>query len=198
MAVKMRGLYGLVLVLFCVMVFASCAGKKGGEDLTDAASEQQRQEEAARTKADADAKKAEQARIDAERLAREKAEADRLEAQRRAQAAAEFSKVHVQFDFDSFSLTADAMRILDSKVVWLRANPGEQITVEGHCDDRGTLEYNMALGDRRAKAVKKYLADSGIVADRIATISYGEEKPLDTSKTEEAWAKNRRAQFVIR
>lgn len=198
MAAKMRGRYGWVLLMFCVMVLASCAGKTGGDDLTDTLAEQQRQEEAARLQTEAEAKKAEQARIDAERLAREKAEAERREMEQKAQAKADFFGLHVHFEFDSFVLTSEAMRMLDTKVAWLRANPTVKVTVEGHCDERGTQEYNLALGDRRARAAKKYLVDSGIAGDRVATISYGEERPLDGAKTEAAWAQNRRAQFVIR
>ncbi|MDY0163746.1 peptidoglycan-associated lipoprotein Pal [Desulfobotulus sp.] len=200
MAAKMWVRYGLVLAIFCVMVLASCAGKTGNGDLAaqQELAEQQRLEEAERVAAEERAKQEEKARIEAERLAREKAEAERREAERKAQAKAAFLDTHVHFEFDSFALTSEAMKVLDAKVVWLRANPDVKIMVEGHCDERGTREYNLALGDRRARSAKKYLVDSGIAENRIATISYGEERPLDTAKNEAAWAKNRRAQFVIR
>jgi len=77
------------------------------------------------------------------------------------------------------------------------AHTGVSVIIEGHCDERGTSEYNMALGDRRARRAKTYLVDMGIVAERLATISYGEEKPLDPRNNEEAWAKNRRGHFDI-
>lgn len=115
-----------------------------------------------------------------------------------AAARALFLSQHVPFQLDSFALSEEARETLDSKIVWLRANPGERIIVEGHCDERGTQEYNLALGDRRANAAKKYLTDSGITEDRITTISYGEEQPLDPGHNEAAWAQNRRVQFLIR
>ncbi|MCW7752749.1 peptidoglycan-associated lipoprotein Pal [Desulfobotulus sp. H1] len=194
MAAKSWVRYGLVLAVPCVMVLSSCAGKTGGTDMAEQEmAEQLQEEEAARIAAEEEARKAEEARIEAERLAREKAEAKKKE-----EAKAAFLESHVPFDFDSFALNSGAMKILDAKVVWLRNNPAVKVTVEGHCDDRGTREYNLALGDRRARSVKQYLVDSGISADRIATISYGEERPLDPAKNEAAWSKNRRAQFVIR
>jgi peptidoglycan-associated lipoprotein len=103
----------------------------------------------------------------------------------------------VHFDFDKFSLTAEAKTILKKNAEWLQKNPKTKIQVEGHCDNRGTIEYNIALGDKRATTVKKYLVALGIKADKINTISYGKERPLDSADTEEAWAKNRRANFVL-
>jgi len=101
------------------------------------------------------------------------------------------------FDFDAFDLSADARKILADKAAFLNANPDVKIRIEGNCDERGTTEYNLALGDRRAKAAMDYLVFLGIKADRISTVSYGEDKPLDPGHTEEAWAKNRRDHFVI-
>ncbi len=103
----------------------------------------------------------------------------------------------VHFDFDTFSLTEEARTTLKENTEWLKTHKSIKVQVEGHCDSRGTQEYNLALGQKRADAVRKYLADLGIGAKRLSTISYGEEKPLDSVETEEAWAKNRRAQFVI-
>ena len=80
---------------------------------------------------------------------------------------------------------------------WLRANPTATVTIEGHCDNRGTNEYNLALGDRRAYSAKIFLIDLGIAESRMQTISYGEERPLDPGENEDAWTKNRRAHFVI-
>jgi len=82
-------------------------------------------------------------------------------------------------------------------VAWMRENPGVSVLIEGHCDERGTEEYNIALGQRRAESVKMFLVDTGISASSLNTISYGEEQPLDSGKTESAWAKNRRAHFRI-
>jgi peptidoglycan-associated lipoprotein len=110
--------------------------------------------------------------------------------------AAVFDK-KVYFDFDRFDLTPDAMGALGELAAFLKANAGMQVRIEGNCDERGTNEYNLALGERRAKAAYDYLVSQGIEASRLATISYGEEKPVDPSQTEEAWAKNRRDEFVI-
>ncbi len=125
-----------------------------------------------------------------------------LEEQRiREQAAAKeknrFLNENVQFDYDSSVLSSDAKRILQDKAAYLTKHQGLSITVQGHCDERGTTEYNLGLGERRAVAVKNYLKDLGISSSRISTVSYGEENPLDPASTPAAWAKNRRAQFVI-
>jgi peptidoglycan-associated lipoprotein len=103
----------------------------------------------------------------------------------------------VYFDFDRYDVQQDAKAVLEGIASWLLKNPSTKILVEGHCDERGTNEYNLALGDRRARAVRDYLVALGIPSDRIETISYGEEKPACTEKTEECWAKNRRAHFVV-
>ena len=101
------------------------------------------------------------------------------------------------FDFDKSALREDQKAALNEGVAWLKANPGVKITVEGHCDERGTSEYNLALGERRAKAVKDYLVAGGIAADRIAAISYGKERPFVLGHDESAWKWNRRGHFVI-
>ena len=80
---------------------------------------------------------------------------------------------------------------------WLRENSGVTVTIEGHCDERGTNEYNLALGDRRADSAKAFLVDLGIAASRLTTISYGEERPLCMQQDEECWSKNRRGHFVV-
>lgn len=103
----------------------------------------------------------------------------------------------VYFAFDSFSLSADTKNQLKNNLNWLKSNPNSKVQVEGHCDEKGTVEYNMALGDRRANAVKNYLVKSGIARDRIDTISYGKERPADPGHDESAWSKNRRAVFVL-
>jgi peptidoglycan-associated lipoprotein len=108
-----------------------------------------------------------------------------------------FEANDIFFNYDAFDLSADARKILADKAAFLNAHPNMKIRIEGNCDERGTTEYNLALGDRRAKAAMDYLAFLGIKADRISTVSYGEDKPLDPSHTEEAWAKNRRDHFVI-
>jgi peptidoglycan-associated lipoprotein len=104
----------------------------------------------------------------------------------------------VFFAFDSFLLSEEAQRVLQKNAEWLRSNPEAQIVIEGHCDERGTVEYNLALGERRAQSVKDYLVNLGISADRLFTISYGKERPFVLGHTEEAWAQNRRAHFLLR
>jgi len=101
------------------------------------------------------------------------------------------------FDYDKYDIRPVDVDILKGNSTFLKKFPNMKIQIEGHCDERGTNEYNLALGERRANSTKKYLTSLGITADRISTISYGEEKPLDPGHTEEAWTKNRRANFVI-
>jgi len=103
----------------------------------------------------------------------------------------------IYFDFNKYDIRTDGREILQRNAEWLQKNPGAKIQIEGHCDERGTNEYNLALGDKRAKATKDYLVALGIASGRIQIISYGEEKPLCTEKTEDCWQKNRRSHFVI-
>ncbi len=108
-----------------------------------------------------------------------------------------FDGRNVYFDFDRHNLNADARQVLTETAAYLKENADVNLVIEGHCDERGTNEYNMALGDRRARSARDFLVNLGVDASRISTVSYGEEKPADPGKTEEAWAKNRRAQFVF-
>ena len=108
-----------------------------------------------------------------------------------------FVNEDVYFEYDRYDLLPAAQEVLRKKAEWLQRNPGVPVYVEGHCDERGTNEYNLALGDRRAESAKSFLVDLGISASRLTTISYGEERPIDSGQNEEAWAKNRRAHFVI-
>lgn len=102
----------------------------------------------------------------------------------------------INFGLDAFDIDAQARAILDSQVAWLAQYPNVRITIEGHCDERGTRDYNLALGDRRANAAKNYLAARGVSAARIATISYGKERPLALGSDDASWAQNRRAVTV--
>jgi peptidoglycan-associated lipoprotein len=102
----------------------------------------------------------------------------------------------VYFPYDKSSLEAQAKKDLAGNAEWLKARPGIKLQIEGHCDERGTIEYNVALGERRANTVKAHLVSLGIPSDRLSTISYGEEKPLVTGDSESVWTKNRRANFV--
>ncbi|MCX5881513.1 MAG: peptidoglycan-associated lipoprotein Pal [Deltaproteobacteria bacterium] len=109
-----------------------------------------------------------------------------------------FMKQDVNFAFDSAVLDATAQAILKDKAAWLKDNAAAATTIEGHCDERGTVAYNVALGERRAEAAKAFLVNLGVPAAKMTTISYGKEKPLDPAKTEAAYAKNRRAHFVLK
>ena len=101
----------------------------------------------------------------------------------------------VYFDYNSFTLSPAARQSLERNAAWLQANLDTKVTIEGHCDERGSDEYNLALGERRAVAVKRYLATLGVNAERLATISYGEERPAVAGHDERAWAQNRRAEL---
>ncbi|OQX22804.1 MAG: peptidoglycan-associated lipoprotein [Desulfobacteraceae bacterium IS3] len=103
----------------------------------------------------------------------------------------------VYFAFDSAVLSGEAKENLRRKAEWLQSNAGRSVTIEGHCDERGTNEYNIALGDRRAESAKSFLTTLGIAASRMNTVSYGEERPVDQGHGESSWAKNRRAHFVV-
>lgn len=124
---------------------------------------------------------------------------DRLQAETAARDTAKtiFVSEHVHFAFDSSVLSDQAQQILNIKADYLRAHSDMTVTVEGHCDDRGTDAYNIALGERRAESVKNFLVDLGIGTNRLNTVSYGEERPLAMGQNEASWAKNRRAQLVI-
>lgn len=181
-----------LLVAGLMMTF-SCAQKKvvdGSATVEDQATAE------AKAKAAAE----EQARLEAERIkAQELAEQlAREEAAKVAAARSRFVNQNIHFEYDSAELSSMAKMLLKEKAEWLNANPNARVTVQGHCDERGTTEYNLALGERRAQAALNYLVDLGVSASRLDMVSYGEEKPLDPAKTAEAYRKNRRAQFVIR
>jgi peptidoglycan-associated lipoprotein len=140
--------------------------------------------------------------LSAEEMARQRAiEEERIRAEAAAKQAEmmrrKFINEDVYFDYDSSAITEYAQGVLAAKAEWLRANPSSYALIEGHCDERGTNEYNLALGDRRANTVKNYLVALGISSQRLRTVSYGEERPANPAHTEEAWAKNRRAHFVL-
>ncbi len=180
----------LVLIVPAMLFTTSCAKKA----VTGTSASKMAQDEAAR-KAAEKARQEELARkraLEEQRLKEEAAQRAKMEARQ------QFENEMVHFAFDSAELDATAQDILRRKAAWLRANPDANIIIQGHCDERGTVEYNLALGDRRAKSAKNFLENLGIAASRMTTISYGEERPLDPGHNEQAWAKNRRAQFVIK
>ena len=103
----------------------------------------------------------------------------------------------VFFAYDSSAISADAAEVLNTQVKWLKKHDNVQVVVQGYCDERGTREYNLALGERRANAVKQFLVSKGVAADRVSTISYGKERPAVLGNNEAAWAQNRRAVTVV-
>ena len=117
-------------------------------------------------------------------------------------APSEFSEAReladIHFDFDRYDIRAEHATILDANAAWLKANANSLVLIEGHCDTRGTNEYNVALGDRRAKATMNYLVAHGVKSTRISIISYGEERPSCATHDEACWAKNRRAHFLLK
>lgn len=146
-----------------------------------------------------------QAQADSARRAQE--EADRVARQRAADSLAALAKsgdevkatlaMMIHFDFDKASILAGDQQTLDQKIAILQKNPSLRVQISGHCDERGSDEYNLALGNRRANAAKQYLVSHGIDASRIETISYGEERPLSPGHDEDSWAQNRRDEFTI-
>ena len=189
----------LLLVLglgAAVIAGASCGGNPPPQQATPnadsaAAAERARQDSIAAAQAAADR----QAREEAERVARQR-EADSLAAlSRSAEEVRATLAAMIHFDLDKANIRSDDMGALDQKVAILQANPNLRIRVGGHCDERGSDEYNLALGNRRAQAAKQYLVSHGIDASRIETQSWGEEKPLVDGHDETAWSQNRRDEF---
>jgi peptidoglycan-associated lipoprotein len=107
------------------------------------------------------------------------------------------SPADIFFDFDQYNIRSDAQTVLAANAAWLRSQSGKSVLIEGHCDERGTLAYNLVLGEKRAKSTKRYLEDLGIPGSRIQTTSYGEVRPFCKEHNEGCWSKNRRAHFVV-
>ncbi len=171
---KLWIILALVLVVPGLMTMVSCATQTGGQQTETTTTTPPEAPKAMAPAADASA-------------------AERAKEMARNQ----FLNENVHFAFDSAALSPRAQDVLKRKAVWLNDNPGVTVVIEGHCDERGTPEYNMALGERRAESARAYLVDTGVSSSRLRTTSYGEEKPLDPRSNEEAWAKNRRGQFRI-
>lgn len=188
----------LVLGLSVAAVATSCGGNPAPENPTPnadsaAAAERARQDSIAAAQAEADRL----AREEADRIARQR-EADSLAAlSRSAEEVRNMLATMIHFDLDRSNIRPDDMSALDQKVAILQANPDLRIRVGGHCDERGSDEYNLALGNRRAQAAKQYLVSHGIDASRIETQSWGEERPLVDGHDEGAWSQNRRAEFEV-
>ncbi|MFA6110889.1 MAG: peptidoglycan-associated lipoprotein Pal [Candidatus Latescibacterota bacterium] len=184
-----------ISITLAVGLFAvGCASTKPVVQVDDSAA---KTVEAARLKAEADAK----AKVAADAAAREarlKAEADaaaRAKADAEAAALAARQLVPVYFDYDDYSIRADQQGSLSGYADKLNMASSIKLTLAGHCDERGTVEYNLALGQKRADAVKNYLVRGGVDAERLGTVSFGKEKPVDPGHNEASWAKNRRVEF---
>ena len=128
---------------------------------------------------------------------RETTERERAAAKRLRDEIRSFENENIYFDFDKSELKQEARAVLVKKAEWLKGNPEYSVRIEGNCDERGTNEYNLALGERRANAAKKFLNALGISGNKVSTISYGEEMPLDPGHNADAWAKNRNDQFKL-
>jgi peptidoglycan-associated lipoprotein len=153
----------------------------------------------AQRRAEEDARRAAAERAEAERRAAAEAEARARDAAARAETAAarEILEERIHFDYDRSAIRSDAEQRLMRKVAVMRANPSVRLRIEGHADERGSIEYNVALGQRRAEAARAFLVNYGISADRLETVSWGEDRPLVRASNEEAWAQNRRNEFRI-
>jgi peptidoglycan-associated lipoprotein len=188
----------MLFVIPAMLFTVSCAKKavmtEPSTTDTSAADEAARQAELEKQKAMERQKQLEEERLAAERAEKLKAEAmqrDMMMSKNR------FLNENVYFDFDKATLDYQAQELLKQKAMWLRDFPDANVVIEGHCDERGTNAYNLALGERRAESAKAFLVNLGISGARLTTISYGEEKPVDMGHNEEAWAKNRRAAFAL-
>ncbi len=202
----MKRLTGIAVLVIATAFLAGCPKKPtivkeeataGAKAPEEAAAKAEADEAKARAEAEARAKKEaeDRARAEAEARAREEAAAA-AKAKAEAESKA-FRLEDVYFDLDKYDITDKNRDLLKGLGEWLTQNKAK-VAIEGHCDERGTNEYNLALGERRANSVKQYLATLNVNASRLSTISYGEEKPLCTESSEDCWQKNRRAHFVVK
>jgi peptidoglycan-associated lipoprotein len=187
----------LLLVIPSLLVTVSCT-KKEVQSQPSMSEQQAAMQAAAEQQAKQKAEMERQQRLAEQQKLQEQA----LAAQQAAEKAKMAAKTHflnddVHFDFDSDTLSMNAQDLLKDKAQWLMANPNAHVQIQGNCDERGSNAYNLALGERRAQAAKNFLVTLGIAADRMTTVSFGEEKPLDPAHNEAAWAKNRRDHFVL-
>ena len=185
------GIFGAIMLAMLLALGVSCAKKQVTMETQEMAAE----EGAAQQSAEDEAARREAEEMRRAREARQRQQAASMSEEARLAA---FEDENIHFDFDKYVLTPQAMMILDDKAAYLREHSGMRVLVEGHADDRGSNEYNLALGDRRANSAKNYLVKSGVAASRITTISYGEEQPLCRQQNESCWSRNRRGQFSVR
>jgi len=192
----MTGMIVLAFICSSFLLMTSCAKKQIQVSEPVQPTTQEVKAEGDEAKAAEEAKSAaeQEARDEAERQARLR---DLKMAQKLADEIRNFEAENIYFAFDSSDLTDESKSALREKGNWLRANGDYSVNISGNCDERGTAEYNLALGERRAHAAKKFLMGLGISENRLATISYGEERPVDPGRNDEAWAKNRNDQFTL-
>lgn len=201
-----KNLFGALLTLSIGLLLVSGCAKDpikpdaGISPDKSAASKMEAADKAAAEKAAADKLAAEKAAADraaAERAAAEKAAADKAAAEKAALAAAKAGLKTIHFDFDSYLLRQTDRDILYSNAEYLLKRYKGKVRLEGHCDERGSDEYNLALGENRAKAAMNYMITLGVPPEQLSIVSFGKEKPVNEGNTEEAWAENRRVDFVI-
>jgi len=189
----------LFIFILCLGLFLGGCPKKKVAVSKDVSSVQRAEEAARREREAREAKERELARLREEEL--KKPTEGELVAKKEPGIEGEVfeSKLlkDIHFDFDKYDVRPVDEAVLKENAVFLKNNPKMKIQIEGHCDERGTVEYNLALGERRANNTKKYLVFLGIPSDRISAISFGKERPLDKGHHEEAWARNRRAHIVV-
>jgi peptidoglycan-associated lipoprotein len=195
--VKQAG-FGLLIILFFVsgLFLFSCSKKAVKSDGIVSKPPTVVEDEAEKAKKRVRIKEQEAS----DQALREKALKEEEEARRLKEASdkAHFESEDIYFEFDQHILSDTAKQNLNKKAQWLKNFPTAKAMIEGHCDDRGSAEYNLALGQKRADSAMQYLVSLGINPNRIATVSFGKEKPIDTGANEAAWAKNRRAHFVLK
>ena len=192
----MTGMIVLAFICSSFLLMTSCAKKQiqVSEPVQPATQEVKAEGDEAKAAEEAKSAAEQEARDEAERQARLR---DLKMAQKLADEIRNFEAENIYFAFDRSDLTDESKSALREKGNWLRANGDYSVNISGNCDERGTAEYNLALGERRAHAAKKFLMALGISENRLATISYGEERPVDPGHNEEAWAKNRNDQFTL-
>jgi peptidoglycan-associated lipoprotein len=193
----MTGMIVLAFICSSFLLMTSCAKKQiqVSEPVQPATQEVKAEgDEAAKAAEEAKSTSEQEARAEAERQARLR---ELKMAQKLADEIRNFESENIYFAFDKSDLTDESQTTLREKANWLRANGDYSVTISGNCDERGTAEYNLALGERRAHAAKEFLMALGLSENRLATISYGEERPVDPGHNDEAWAKNRNDQFTL-
>ena len=191
------GMVGLVLC-FSIMVMTGCAKKSVVKEQAVTTEEKAAVETAGKDVVKKEEPASKEVKAVTVKEAEEKAAVEGEATREKAAAAKELDAFKdITFDFDKFTLKPEAREALKQYADKLTQNKNDNVIIEGYCDERGTTEYNLALGERRAKEAMKYFVELGIDGKRIKTISYGKERPLDPGNNEEAWAKNRRDHFVV-